>query len=295
MNGPPAGRYCGRDFSETELALIRALIAQREPRLHRAALSRALCAALDWRKPDGGLKQMSARVALLRMQRDGLLTLPPPRRALARPRPIAPSPATDPPGLLPLPGSLADVRPLRFDPLRPQDPRSRTWNEFVDRYHYLGHKNLPGAQLRYFVQARDGLLLALLGFAAAAWKTAPRDRFVGWNPATRERNLARVVNHARFLILPWIRVPHLASHLLARSERQLPADWHSRYGIRPVLLETFCETPRFRGTCYRAANWLHLGQTQGRGKLDTHNQYALPVKDIFVKPLCPDWQAILNR
>ena len=96
-------------------------------------------------------------------------------------------------------------------------------------------------------------------------------------------------------VFPWIRVPHLASHLLARSERQLPADWHTRYGLRPVLLETFCETPRFRGTCYRAANWIHVGQTQGRGKLDTHNEYALPLKDIFLKPLCPDWKAILNR
>ena len=145
------------------------------------------------------------------------------------------------------------------------------------------------------MHARDGLPLALLGFGAAAWKTAPRDRFVGWSPAVRERNLPLLVNHARFLILPWIRVPHLASHLLAQVVRCLPADWHSRYYLRPVLLETFCETPRFLGTCYRAANWIHLGQTLGRGKLDTHNEYALPLKDIFVKPLCPDWQAVLNR
>ena len=189
------------------------------------------------------LKEMSARVALLRMQRDGLLRLPAPLRTLARPRPISASPATDPPRLLPLPGSLDEVRPLRLDPLRPKDPRSRIWNEFVDRYHYLGHKNLPGAQLRYFVHARDGLPLALL----------------------------------------------------AQLERCLPADWHSRYNLRPVLLETFCQTPRFRGTCYRAANWIHLGPTLGRGKLDTHNQYALPIKDIFVKPLCADWKAVLNR
>ena len=203
MSGAPARRYCGRDFPAADLDLIRAL-ARREPRLHRTALSRAVCEALDWRKPDGGLKQMSARVALLRMQRDGLLTLPPPLRPLARPRPIAPSPATDPPGLLPLPRSLAEVRPLRFDLLRLKDPRSRTWNEFVERYHYLGYKPLPGAQLRYFVHARNGLPLALLGCAAAAWKTAPRDRFVGWSPPARERNLPLVVNQARFLILPEI-------------------------------------------------------------------------------------------
>ena len=137
-------RYCGRDFPDEELERIRALIAQREPRLHRSALSRAVCEALDWRKPDGGLKQMSARVALLGMQRDGLLTLPPPLRAPSRPRPVAPSPRTAPPDRAALPQSLARARPLRLSPLRPRDPRSRLWNEFVERHHYLGYKPLPG-------------------------------------------------------------------------------------------------------------------------------------------------------
>ena len=209
MSGPV--RYCGRDFPEAALDRIRALLAQRDPPLSRAALSRAVCTALDWRKPDGGLKQMSARVALLRMQRDGLLTLPPARGSRPRPRPLLPSPRTDPPALLPLPVSLAAARPLRLSLLRPADPRSRLWNEYVERYHYLGYKPLPGAQLRYFVHAADGQLLALLGCGAAAWKTAPRDRFVGWDPATRQRNLPLVVNHARYLILPWIRLPSLAS------------------------------------------------------------------------------------
>ena len=195
-------RYCGRDFPAAELELIRALIAQRDPPLFRTALSRAVCAALDWRKPDGGLKEMSARVALLRMQRDGLLTLPPPLRTVPRPQPLALSPRTAPPGLAPLPVSLAQARPLRLALLRPADPRSGLWNEFVERYHYLGYKPLPGAQLRYFVYAADGLLLALLGCGAAAWKTAPRDRFVGWDAATRQRNLPLLVNHARYLILP---------------------------------------------------------------------------------------------
>ena len=288
-------RYCGRDFLPAELDRIRALIAHTDPPLSRTKLSQAVCEVLDWRKPDGGLKEMSARVALLRMQRDGLLTLPPPLRTLPRPRPLAPSPRTDPPPRAPLPAALAQARPLRLSLLRPSDPRSRLWNEFVERYHYLGYKPLPGAQLRYFVHAADGLLLALLGCGAAAWKTAPRDRFVGWDPATRQRNLPLVVNHARYLILPWIRLPSLASHLLACLQRQLPDDWQQRYGMRPVLLETFCETPRFQGTCYRAANWIHLGQTQGRGKLDTRHEYNQPVKNVFVKPLCPDWKETLNR
>ena len=293
MSGPV--RYCGRDFPEAALERIRALLAQRRPRLSRTALSRAVCEALDWRKPDGGLKDMSARVALLRMERDGLLTLPPPLQPRSRPRPPRPSPRTDPPSRASRPVSLAAARPLRLSALRPRDPRSRLWNEYIQRYHYLGYKPLPGAQLRYFAHAADGLPLALLGFGAAAWKTAPRDRFIGWDPATRQRNLPLVVNHARYLILPWVRVPRLASHLLARVARQLPADWLRRYRIRPVLLETFCETPRFQGTCYRAANWIHLGQTQGRGKLDARHQYSQPVKNIFVKPLCPHWQAILNQ
>lgn len=290
-----ARRYCGRDFRPAELERIRALSAQTDPPLSRTQLSQAVCAALHWRKPDGGLKQMSARVALLRMQRDGLLSLPPPRNAKPRPGPPAPSQRSDPPALAPLPLSLAQARPLRLDLLRRSDPRSSLWNEFVQRYHYLGYKPLPGAQLRYFVRTADGLLAALLGYAAAAWKTAPRDRFVGWDAPTRERNLPLVVNHARYLILPWIQLPCLASHLLACVQRQLPHDWQQRYGLRPVLLETFCETPRFQGTCYRAANWIHVGQTQGRGKLDTRHQYNQPIKNVFLKPLCPDWKAILNR
>ena len=179
--------------------------------------------------------------------------------------------------------------------LRPSDPRSGLWNEFVKRCHYLGYKPLPGAQLRCFVHAADGLLLALPGFGAAAWKTAPRDQFIGWDAPTRQRNLPLVVNHARCLILPWGRLPCLASHLLACLQRRIADDWQQRYGICPVLLETFCETPRFHGTSCRAANWILLGQTQGRGKLDTHHKHSQPVKNIFVKPLCPDWKQILNR
>ena len=218
-----------------------------------------------------------------------------PNTSRPRPRPPAASPRSDPPPLAQLPASLAQARPLRLSLLCRSDPRSRLWNEFVERYHYLGYKPLPGAQLRYFVQAADGLLLVLLGCGAAAWKTAPRDRFVGWDAPTRQRNLPLVVNHARYLILPWIRIPSLVSHLLACLQRQLPDDWQQRYGLRPVLLETFCETPRLAGTCYRAANWIHLGQTQGRGKLDTRYEYNQPVKNVFVKPLCPGWKQILNR
>ena len=164
----------------------------------------------------------------------------------------------------------------------------------MDPLHSLGFQQFAGRGLHY-VAEWNGRWLALLGCGAAAWKTAPRARFVGWDPATRERDLPLVVQHARLLILLRLHLHSLAAHLLACVERQLPDDGQRRDGLRPVLLETFCETPRFHGTCCRAANWILLGQTQGRGKLDSRHQYAKPVKNIFVKPLCPDWREILNR
>ena len=136
-----------------------------------------------------------------------------------------------------------------------------------------------------FVYAATGEPLAVLGFAAAAWKTAPRDAFIGWSPSQRQRNLALVVNNARFLILPWIRIPNLASHLLAQLQRRLPHDWQRRYALRPVPRETLRETPRFLGTCYQSANWHCVGYTQGRGKLDAHHQSALPLETIWLEPL----------
>ena len=163
-------------------------------------------------------------------------------------------------------------------------PDSALWNEYIDRYHYLGHTPLPGAQLRYFARWEDRIL-ALLGFGAPAWKTAPRDRFIGWRPSERERNLQLIVNNARFLILPWVQSKNLASKLLALASRQLPQDWQDRSAYRPVLLETFVETQRFTGACYKAANWIHVGQTQGRGKLDRDHKADLPTKSIWLYPL----------
>ena len=289
-----ARRYCARVFSDAELALIRTLIAEHDPALNRAALSRVVCERLEWRKPDGGLKDMSARVALLRMHREGVIALPPARKRPGPRKPIALSPETDPPLLFEPPTSLEAVRPLCIEPIASR-AEGRLWNAFVARYHYLGHHPLPGAQMRYFVRAPNGEPLAVLGFGAAAWKTAPRDEFIGWSPAVRQRNLALVVNNARFLILPWIRIRNLASHLLAHLQRRLPHDWERRYALRPVLLETFCETSRFLGTSYQSANWLCVGETQGRGKLDVHRQSALPVKSVWLKPLQKNWRTILCR
>ncbi len=274
-------RYCGRLFTAQEMDWIRRLMVS-QPKLNRAQLSRRVCSELQWLRVDGRSKEMSCRVAMLRMDRDGLITLPPPLKGNGngrhRPRPTA---ASDPKAPLSL--SAGELGPLD---LRPVDtpPDSALWNELIERYHYLGYKPLPGAQIRYLIYGR-GHLLAALGFGAAAWKVAPRDRFISWTTDQRRANLHRIVNNARFLILPWVTVRNLASRILSACAKRLPGDWEKRYGYRPCLLETFVQRDRFRGTCYRAANWIHVGDTQGRGKLDRQHRNALPVKHVYLYPL----------
>jgi hypothetical protein len=278
---PTLHRYCGRLFTAKEIDHIRHLIAS-DPARNRAQLSRVVCEELGWFRPDGRTKEMSCRVAMLRMERDGLIGLPPPRKSNGngrqRPR-ITSASDPGPPVVLPA-GALGTLRLCRVETRED----SSLWNELVERYHYLKYSPLPGAQMRYLVFS-DSHRLAALGFGAAAWTLAPRDRFIGWTAEQRKRNLPLIVNNARFLILPWIISRNLASRILAAVAKQIPSDWERRYGYAPVLLETFVERQRFRGTCYRAANWIHLGQTQGRGKLDRKYRRALPVKDIFVYPL----------
>lgn len=273
-------RYCGRPFTLEELELIRALLGGISP-LNRTQLSREVCERLGWRRPDGRLKDMSCRVALLRMQADGLITLPPPRNA--KPPPYLARPQIEQAVLEPPSVPAVDLARLTIEQVGHKRD-SLLWNAYIQRHHYLGHQLMPGAQLRYFVRAA-GEVVALLSFGASAWKTQPRDEFIGWTRAQRERNLHLVINNSRFLILPWIRCRNLASRVLSLISRRLADDWHARYAYRPVLLETFVEKPRFTGTCYQAANWLCLGDTQGRGKLDRRHRRAEPIKSIWVYPL----------
>ncbi len=160
---------------------------------------------------------------------------------------------------------------------------------------YLGYKTLVGAQMRYAVHDRNGWPLAMLGFSTAAWKLTPRDHFIGWTPELREKNLPLVVDNPRFLILPWVAIPNLGSHILALVRRHLPADWTERYRTTPVLIETFVETPRYTGAVYRASGWIHVGTTQGRGRYDRDKLFDKPRKDIWLRPLRRDWQRTLNR
>ncbi len=284
-------RYCGRDFSDSEIEGIRQLISD-HPKARRALLSRLVCEQIGWLREDGRLKDMSCRVAMLRMQGDGLLQLPPPRNGNNNGKPYLRRTLLAEPGAPILATSVKAIGELQLQ-LVQQRHDSHLHNEYLDRYHYLGYQPLPGAQLRYFVLA-DQRIVALLGFGAAAWKTQPRDRFIGWTPRQREQSLHLVVNNARFLILPWVRCHNLASCILAMASRRIARDWHSQYGYRPVLLETFVEQPRFRGTCYQAANWILVGETKGRGKLDRHNEAKLPKKTIWLYPLVRNFRDILS-
>ena len=293
MTGAVECRYHGRDFTAEEMALLRALIAC-PTSLSRRALSIEFCRRIGWLKPDGGLKDMMARVTMLAMHRDGLIELPPPRWQRGRPKPIVFGPDTEPP-LFPAPTTLDEVRPLQMRAVVHSTPEGRLWNEFVARYHYLGYKTLVGAQMRYAVHDRNGWPLAMLGFSTAAWKLAPRDNFIGWTPEKREKNLPLVVDNPRFLILPWIEIPNLGSHILALVRRRLPGDWTERYNITPVLIETFVEIPRYTGAVYKASGWTHVGTTQGRGRYDRDRQFEEPRKDVWLRPLRRDWQRTLNR
>jgi hypothetical protein len=282
-------RYCGRDFSEADLEALRR-IATEDPDRTRTRISRLVCEELSWRKPNGTLKDMSCRVALLRMQEDGLVTLPPPRHGNRNGRAYRRRTAAAQPGF-PVTAAAGELEDLDLHLVDGRES-SYLWNEYVDRYHYLRYTPLAGAQLRYFATAR-GQVLALLSFSASAWKTEPRDRFVGWTREQRERNLQLVVNNSRFLILPWVRSRHLASRLLGMAARRVGRDWEERYAYKPVLLETFVEIAKFAGTSYKAANWICVGNTKGRGKLDVKNEWAKPVKSIWLLPLTKHFRRVL--
>ena len=282
-------RYCGRDFSKQELVVIRQLISE-NPSATRAVLSRLTCQALHWYKVDGGLKEMSCRVAMLRMQDDGLIKLPAARHRYCPANNVQFTSATHPKPKINKPVDALACVQLRIVMGRQQ---SRLWNEYIHRYHYLGYKPLPGAQSRYFVISGNDII-ALLGFGASAWQCAPRDKYIGWTHDQRKKKLQYIVNNARFLILPWVKCKNLASKILSLTSHRLSGDWQGHYGYQPVLLETFVERDRFAGTCYKAANWVLVGQTKGRGKLGPAGKISVPIKDLWLYPLERNFRHILT-
>lgn len=279
--------FCGRVLTAGELNLVRQIIAD-FPHLSQAELAHTICELLDWRRPNGKLKSPECVEWLQKLQECKLLTGLPDLR-VTKPRGahrFQPDPHSDPQP--PLRGPLADCRPLELQLVGDLAGR-RLFQQYLQRYHPLGYRVPYGAQLRYLVRTRSQDVVACLLFSSAAWKMAPRDTWIGWSDAARRANLPLLVNNGRFLILPWVEVPHLASHVLALAARRLPADWLAAYRVRPLLLETLVDRP-WSGACYRAANWIHVGQTQGRGRMDRTHQARGSCKDILVYPLEPHWR-----
>lgn len=284
-------KLCGKQFSSEVITRIKEVVAA-EPTISRRALSLRVCDWLGWKNRNGKPKEMSCRVALLRLHRQERIRLPAPGsspvgRSTRQPREVAVEFTT-------VACSLSELGAVEIIPIASGDRElSGIWNTMMARYHYLGCGPLCGAQIRYLIKCETYGFLGGLAFSAAAWRVEARDRWIGWSDAARQENLPLVVNNSRFLINPVVRVPHLASHVLSRSVKRLGADWRHRYGETPVLVETFVEQQRFPGTCYRAANWQRVGETCGRGRQDRTQRHAVPIKDLYLYPLCPDAQALL--
>jgi len=276
----------GRRLSEGDLGLVRHWLAT-EPSWNRTRLSRELCERWGWRNGAGRLKDMACRTLLLKLERRGRIRLPvrqrPSPNALRNRRQL-----DMPCDRTPIEGVLCDLQPVQIQGLGEGHPDGVLFRFLLQTHHYLGLRNSVGENLKYLVRDRQGRPLACLLFGAAAWKCAARDEWIGWTAAQRQRALPSVVNNTRFLLLPWVRVPHLASHLLGCVTRRIDEDWRGKYGHGIELLETFVDRERFRGTCYRAAGWLHVGATAGRSRNDRDQTLSVPVKDVYVRPLFPD-------
>jgi hypothetical protein len=284
----------GRSFEASELDWLASVIAA-HPDWSRKRLARQLCERWQWRTAQGRCKDFAARSLLLKLEVRGLVHLPPLREQY-RTRGWELAPRSDAPlaRVKPVAGPLAGVQPLRWTLAGAGSGEEARVHEHLRRYHYLGLR-VVGENLKYLIQSAAGEDLACLLFGAAAWQNGARDRFIGWNPAQRARALGGVVNNTRFLILPWVKVPSLASHLLSRVARRLRRDWQGKYRHPVWLVETFVDRERFAGTAYRAANWQHLGQTQGRGRQGPDPRVrSTSLKEVFVCPLHRDFRQRLQ-
>ncbi len=282
---PESLTFCGRTFGPSELDLMRQ-IAREFFGLGVTEIARTICELLQWTRPSGGLKNHECRQLLERLQAEGFLKLPAVRNLGGRgSRRVDVSGTCSEP--TPVACAAGECEPLELA-LVEGSAESRRWRELMERYHYLGCRVPFGANLRYWVRHGEREMACLL-WTSPAWQMQARDVWIGWSDQQRRRNLQSIVNNGRFLILPWVEVKGLASKILALSARQMPREWETRYGCRPLLLETLVDAARFRGTCYRAANWTHIGQTTGRGRTDReHTAHGQAIKDIYVYPLVRD-------
>lgn len=277
--------FKGLSISSADLGVMREVVAGFV--LSRQELAATVCELLSWRRANGKLKTIECKELLSRLEAAGELSLPPLRSTKPRgSRTRVPRTAQGEPGD-PVVGTVRDVAPVRLRAVEVQADRL-LWRELVGRYHYLGHKVPFGAHLRYLVEVSRprAQVVGCVQVSSPAWKMAVRDQWIGWSSEVREKNLQRIVNNSRFLLLPWVQVHNLASTVLAGMARQVPEDWERAYAVRPLLLETLVDAVRFRGTCYLAANWTRLGLTTGRGRMDRYKKrQGAAVKAIFVYPL----------
>lgn len=287
---PGAVSFCGRKVLPRSLALIREVIGT-YPALSRMELARTICELLGWRRASGGLKARECWGFLEGLEGRGLMQLPA-KRPASKPvgtRTRVPVTADGDPreGLV---GDVVEFGPVLLQAVSTEEHRL-LFRELVGRHHYLGHAVPFGAHLRYlaYVPRPERLVVGCVQFSSPAWRMAARDRFIGWDDGTRRRNLQRVVNNSRFLILPWVRIRNLASTILSLATRRLGTDWGERYGIEPLLAETLVDPKRYTGHCYRASNWVVVGETAGRGRMDReHAREGAAPKRVFVYPLVRD-------
>ncbi len=281
----------GRELAGADIAWIRQLIAEHQ-QWNRRRLSQEICRVWGWCDALGRPKDMAARTLLLKLHRRDIIQLPEPRQRRAtgpRQREIATvAHATDP-----ITGRLREIVPASVAVVERKTDDGRLFDHFLSRYHYLGYRHTVGENIRYLVRDRYGRPLACLLFGAAAWKCADRDAFLRWDRATRERNLQSLTNNTRFLILPWVAVSHMASHVMGLIARRIRGDWQVKYGHPVHALETFVDRSRFKGTCYRAANWIRVGQTRGRTRNDRDRSIRVPVKDMYLYPLVKNFREAL--
>jgi hypothetical protein len=286
----PLLRYRGRSIRAADLCFIRELIVA-QPHASRRALSRHLAIAWEWRQPNGRPKDMVCRGLMLALHRAGQIELPPIRHR--PPNPLVTRTRPHPPEVdsRPLEASLAALPALEFRQVR-RTRAERLFNSLLAYHHYLGYTHPVGEGLKFMVYA-GSRPVALFAWSSAPRHLAPRDRYIGWSPELRRRNLHLLAYNTRYLILPWVRVPHLASHLLARMTRMLPTEWERLYGHGVYFAETFIDPTRHRGSCYRAANWVHLGRTTGRGKADLTHRANRAIKEVLGLPLAADFRSRL--
>ena len=284
----------GRDLTDAHLAEIRQLRTE-YPTWSRFQLSIALAQRWDWRNGAGRLKDMAARTLLLKLQARGLIDLPAPLRRNGRRPAQAPEPSLELfPQTTPLISSELDsLCPLHLERVESLEQRRRA-HRLLQLYHYRGYSGAVGENVQYLFADARGRELAVMVFGAAAWKLAARDQFIGWSDAQRKERLGWLANQQRFLILPWVRVRHLASHVLALATRRLCQDWQSRYGHPIWLVETFVEQERFAATSYKAAGWMEVGQTTGRTRQDRARTIQTPIKSIWLRPLHPRFRTHLT-